>query len=277
MSLDRALVVRLYEQAKAAEWRLSVDGFQAVLARSLAHGATDLAALHLEDLALAAACATGNEAAWEHFVREYRPHLYRAADAIDPTGGARELADALYADLFGVSDRGRDRQSLFQYFHGRSRLTTWLRAVLAQRHVDRLRAGQRTRSLTNDDGQVTEPAVVTSEDPERPRFATAMREALSTAMTELTPRDRLRIVSYYVHDVTLAQIGKQFGEHEATASRQLARCRRELRDRIESRLRREHGFDDRAIRECFESVIDDVGALDLKELVPAQESRRRSF
>ena len=36
---------------------------------------------------------TGNEAAWEHFIREHRPVLYRAADAIDRTGGAREAAD----------------------------------------------------------------------------------------------------------------------------------------------------------------------------------------
>src|SRR5471032_2333407 len=88
-----------------------------------------LSALHLEDLALACACAAGDEGAWEHFVLEHRPLLYRAADAIDPGGGARELADSLYADLFGLRDREGERQSLFRYFHGRSRLSTWLRAV----------------------------------------------------------------------------------------------------------------------------------------------------
>ena len=51
--------------------------------------------LHLEDLALACACAAGDEEAWEHFVLEQRPLLYRAADAIDPGGGARDLADSL--------------------------------------------------------------------------------------------------------------------------------------------------------------------------------------
>jgi hypothetical protein len=52
-----------------------------------------LDALHLEDLALACACAHGLEPAWEHFIREHRPVLYRAADAIDPSGGSRDLAD----------------------------------------------------------------------------------------------------------------------------------------------------------------------------------------
>ena len=43
--------------------------------------------LKLEDLALATACADGNDDAWDHVMRELRPALYRAADAIDPTGG----------------------------------------------------------------------------------------------------------------------------------------------------------------------------------------------
>ncbi len=78
-------------------------------------------------------------------MREYRPVLYRSADAIDPGGGARELADSIYADLFGLQERDGERRSLFRYFHGRSSLATWLRAVLAQRLVDRVRS---TRRLT---------------------------------------------------------------------------------------------------------------------------------
>src|SRR2546430_16826750 len=88
--------------------------------------------VHANDLALASACATGDEAAWERFIREYRPILYRAADALDSTGRARELADALYADLYGLGER----QSLFRYYQSRSSLATWLRAVLAQRYID---------------------------------------------------------------------------------------------------------------------------------------------
>ena len=41
-----------------------------------------LGSLHLEDLALACACALGNDAAWEHFILEYRPALYRAATSL---------------------------------------------------------------------------------------------------------------------------------------------------------------------------------------------------
>ena len=93
----------------------------------------------------------GDEQAWEHFVLVQRPLLYRAADALDPGGGARDLADSLYADLFGLGEHAGERQSLFRYFHGRSSLTTWLRAVLAQRHVDRLRTNRRLDALPDEE------------------------------------------------------------------------------------------------------------------------------
>src|SRR6266508_834175 len=87
------------------------------------------------DVELARRCAAGDEQAWERFVLEYRPILYRAADALDPSGGARDLADALYADLYS--------KSLFRYFQGRISLATRLRAVLSQRYVDRIQANRR--------------------------------------------------------------------------------------------------------------------------------------
>jgi RNA polymerase sigma-70 factor (ECF subfamily) len=143
LPIDATLVERLYRKAHGERWRVPMEQFGAALEASAARGCAErnqdpraleryLGALHLEDLVLACACAAGDEGAWEHFVLEQRPLLYRAADALDPGGGARDLADSLYADLFGLRDRAGERQSLFRYFHGRSSLTTWLRAVLAQ-------------------------------------------------------------------------------------------------------------------------------------------------
>jgi len=79
---------------------------------------------YARDLELARQCAAGDEAAWERFILEFRPILYRAADALDPGGGARELADTLYADLYGVAEAGAERRSLFRYYQGRSSLAT---------------------------------------------------------------------------------------------------------------------------------------------------------
>ena len=60
----------------------------------------------------------------------------------------RSRLDALIADLFGLDAKGTgQRRSLFDYFHGRSKLSTWLRALLSRRHIDALRAGRRPMSL----------------------------------------------------------------------------------------------------------------------------------
>src|SRR4029077_12295537 len=134
--------------------------------------------LHVEDLALAVACADGCEAAWDHFVREHRPALYRAAEAIDRSGGARDLADSLYAELFGLRERDGERQSLFRYFHGRSSLTTWLRAVLAQRHICRLRSTRRLDALPDEESAEALPAAALPPDPDRPRYVTIIQDAL---------------------------------------------------------------------------------------------------
>lgn len=216
---------------------------------------------HAADVELARLCAAGDERAWETFVREYRPVLYRAADALDRTGGAREVADSLYAELYGITDAGGARQSLFRYFEGRSSLATWLRAVLAQRYVDRLRARRATEPIA-DDTAAPPPA-----DPDRDRYVALVRVALARAISRLAARDRLRLAAYYVQQLTLAQIGRLLGESEASASRHLARTRRELRSYVERQLRDEARLTDDEIAACLSSVTEDPGALDMKQVI----------
>ncbi|HEV3140426.1 MAG TPA: sigma-70 family RNA polymerase sigma factor, partial [Vicinamibacterales bacterium] len=163
---------------------------------------------HAADVELARQCADGDEQSWDRFVREYRPLLYRAADGLDRTGRAREIADALYADLYA--------RSLFKYFHGRSSLATWLRAVLAQRYVDSLRAEKRLEPLTEKDDAARDDAPA---DPDRPRYLAAMQRALERAVAALVDRDRLRLACYYVQALTLAEIGRLTNEHEGSVSR----------------------------------------------------------
>ena len=218
---------------------------------------------HSADLDLARLCADGDEHAWERFVREYRPLLYRAADALDRTHGAREIADSLYAELYGVNGKTGTRQSLFRYYEGRSSLATWLRAVLAQRYVDRLRTQRRVEPLP-DEG----PAARSEEpDPHRARYVTLVRQALERAIGRLPARDRLRFGCYYVQDLTLAQTGRVMHESEATASRQLARARLEIRRDVERQLQGEAGLTGDQIAACFAAVADDPGPLDLKKVI----------
>lgn len=274
MSLDARVVERLYRQARAERWGLSSDRFAAALQASVRHAqvgadraaeARVLAALRVDDLALACACADGHDGAWEHFVREYRPALYRAADAMDPSGGARELADSLYADLFGLQAQDGQRQSLFRYYHGRSSLGTWLRAVLAQRLVDRARASKRSQPLPADEDRL--PPATPAASPDKARFLALITAALAWAVAGLAPRDRLRLGCYYAQDLTLAQIGRLLQEHEATVSRHLSRTRRDLRDAVTARLRDHDGLDDAAVSECFAAVTEDAGEFDVGRLL----------
>jgi RNA polymerase sigma-70 factor (ECF subfamily) len=216
-----------------------------------------------DDLELARLCAEGDERAWERFVREYRPILYRAADALDRTQGAREIADSLYADLYGIRAAAGERESLLRYYQGRSSLATWLRAVLVQRYVDRVRVQRKMEALPDEEspGRSEEP------DPERTRYVALVREALGRAVSALRARDRLRLGCYYVQELTLAETGRVMNESEATASRALARSRKAIRHEIERQLRVEARLSDRQIAECFASVADDPGPLDLKQVI----------
>jgi len=284
--IDAALAQRSCE-AEAARWQLPLarvtDAIEASLPRlcgGAAPAAADVtravAALHLDDLVLACACADGLEAAWDHFIREYRPTLYRAADAIDPTGGARDLADSLYAELFGLSERDGQRRSHLRYYHGRSSLATWLRAVLAQRHVDRLRASRRLDPLPADESPAALTSPARQADPDRARYLRAMRDAVSTAVATLAPRDRLRLTCYYAQNLTLAEIGRAVGEHEATVSRHLTRTRASLRKAVEQHLREHEGMTEPTLAECFASVVADGGPLRLDEMLAVGGDDRKN-
>jgi RNA polymerase sigma-70 factor (ECF subfamily) len=275
-TIQSATLERVFRQADLERWSLPRDVFAAAVVASVDRAFADrtpsrgdvdryIASLHVADLALACACARGHEGAWDHFVREYRPILYRAADAIDPAGGARELADSLYADLFGLREADGERRSLFRYFHARSSLATWLRAVLSQRYVDAIRSARRTDPLPDEDDR-TVAVAPTPVDPDRSRLLQLTLEALHAAIGGLSVKDRLRLRSYYAQQLTLAQIGRITGEHEATVSRHLARTRRELRDAAERRLRDEHGLADVQVARALELAVEDPAGLDLQRV-----------
>ncbi len=165
-------VDQLFAASGATSWGLPRGLFAAALERSASKrfgeespGAGKieeyLSALHLQDLALAGACAQGRADAWDHFVAAFRGYMRSAAGAIlrrsPDSPAACELADSLFADLYGLGE-GANRRSLFRYFHGRSSLKTWLRAVLAQRHIDAIRASRRFTDLDGADGHAALPS-----------------------------------------------------------------------------------------------------------------------
>lgn len=264
-ALPDAVVTRLYDKSRAAAWHVSAERFCAALRASLAHrypdhsptdgGVVYLDGLQVEDLALACACVDGNDGAWEHFIRQLRPQLYQAARTIAGDEG-RELADGLYAELFGLPGKDGVRRSLLAHYHGRSRLITWLRSVLVQRHIDRRRVTRRLEPLEDDESS---PAALRSTspspDPERDALVAHTQRAIDAAIDALEPKDRLRLRLYYGQDMTLAAIGRVLGEHEATVSRKLEKARRMLKAEVQRSLAGQ-GLTPAAVARAFELSAD---------------------
>jgi RNA polymerase sigma-70 factor len=297
------LATELHAGAMCARWGLSLEAFAESLRRSAGKrfsgarpGPSEvevyLKSLHLEDLALACACSEGIEKAWEFFIAHFRQDLRNAASAMLRGSGraddahAEELADSLYAELYGVrsSADGR-RKSLFEYFHGRSKLSTWLRAVLAQKQVDVFRTSGRTVSLeVETEGDVPHELAGRTEsvpaDPDRERYLGRFDRALSAALASLTPRERLLLACYYVDQLTLAEIGRLLREHESTVSRHLERLRGALREGVTQALRRETpacngrpaepALDAAQVELAFEYAVEDW-PFDLSQALSASE------
>jgi RNA polymerase sigma factor (sigma-70 family) len=280
--VDEHLLDRAFRRSNAPRWNLTRESFARALDRSVSSrfateaGATPQSisdyvdSLNLEELALVCACAEGQVSAWSFFLECYRPGLRAAARVIAGNDTGEDLADSIYAELYGLEERDGCRRSLFDYFHGRSRLSTWLRSILAQRNVDRARAAKRIRPLeeAEEAGLNVRPARDPG-DPERRRFAEMAQQALALAIRRLAAPDRLRLSAYYLQRLTLAQIGRMTGEHEATVSRRLDRIRRDLRSVVERLLRDTHHLGDAQVRACLDAALDDVG-LDLDAVLDGE-------
>ena len=193
-------------------------------------------------------------------------------------GDAHDLVEPLFAELYGLPNSKGIRSSLLAHYHGRARLSTWLRSVLAQRHVDAYRASRRSVPLDEAPSHVVPTDDEAATDPRRSERLHLMQGALELAIRSLEAGDRLRLRLYYGQSLKLAAIGRLLGESEATASRKLERARRAVRDAVEQRLREEHRLAPEAIQACFAAAeaAPEIDASSLLEDV-AQENDDATF
>src|ERR1700704_6572418 len=298
---DPAVLAQWCVLAGIEEWGISRERFTDELARCAeprfrGHQASaeDLhayvGALHLKDLGLACACADGVAEAWDQFVGIYRGYLRACAGAMLKSSArapeAEELADSLFAELYGLS--AEKRGSLLRYFHGRSSLKTWLRAVLAQRHVDKIRAGRKFEALEDEEGVDNAKLPVAARvlqvaDPHRARYLLTFTKALQTALQNLDARDSETLRMYYAAGKKLAEIGRLLGEHESSVSRHLEKVRGNVRRAVEEILRggsdavngdgRTGGLSEAEMALCFEYGAEDA-PIDLNKLFPRSATGR---
>jgi RNA polymerase sigma-70 factor len=251
-----------------AEWNVSEAAALETLTRSvdswggIARGESledYLESLRAEDLALAIACQGGVAAAWETFIGKYRPILYASARAIcRDESAAREIADSMWAELYGVgaAAQGAKPRSLLDYFHGRSSLATWMRAIVAQRHINSVRSSRRFDPLEDIEARHSQNDNHNGE-PDHPRLMEIFTAVLRTALAALSAKDRMRLGYYYRDELTLREIARVMGEHESTVSRKLERTRAELRAKVERELRKTHRMNAEQIQHCYDHAAAD--------------------
>jgi RNA polymerase sigma-70 factor (ECF subfamily) len=270
----------LYARSDAQRFGLGFGEFaeilQEVSGRYLPADATPAEAaefnrsLRLEELALARACALGNEPAWECFLNRYRQKLYDIAGAIAKEESlARELADSLYADLFGTrqSHDGRRISKLASYM-GRGSFEGWLRTVLAQEFVNRHR---RERRLVSFDEHVEAGKQFEAKDAAAQIPADASLElAVDEALAELSAEERLTLASYYLDGRTLAEIARMLGVHESTISRRIEKLTISLRKRIVRGLR-QRGMNKREVEQALQADVGDL-TLDVRRRLVQEKS-----
>src|ERR1700686_1671029 len=236
---DVDIAAALYERSGAAAYDVSAEQFAAIvdeilrkylLQNSVQNSAQNSAAnsspvsaeqktafcagLRLEELALARACAAGNERAWQDFINRYRQKLHSMALHITRDGAhAAELADSLFADLYGVNARDGVRRSKLVFYTGRGSLEGWLRTVMAQEFINRYRKQKRTVSLEEQ----TEEGVQFAAAVPEPAYAAGrssdqrLEAATDEALAELSSEDRFTLASYYLDGRTLAEIARTLG------------------------------------------------------------------
>jgi len=237
-----SLTLELWRTAEAEAFGLSVEEFAAVLAsvgQKVNHG---LAAgcvpdpsqkgaffhgLHLVELALAHGCALGRDAAWQSFLGRYRAFLVQAATSI--TGSAtlgHDLADSLYAELYGLRSVEGERRSPLASYSGRGSLQGWLRTTLVQRFRDHHRSTHREAPLEGLDASASAPT------PQVPQNLAEVSAAVAHTLRSIEAEDRFLLSAYYLDRQTLVQIAQTLAVHEATISRRLKR----LTDRLRGQL-----------------------------------------
>ncbi len=274
------LLDELWQECDAAAYGLEREQFNHLLERlgtaqnyGLAAGATAsrqqqasfFRGLRLADLVLARACANGHEGAWEHFLALYRQPLVRAAIAIagSETLG-RDLADQLYAELYGLTARDGLRRSPLDSYKGRGSLIGWLRTTLAQRHVDHHRRTRRELPLDDPSGFYEPPAAVP--EPEKPPVELLLLgKAIEVALRRRAAEDRFLLAAYYIDGRTLLEIAGVLHVHEATVSRKLRRVTDDLRKQIVRNLQG-FGLSKRAAQEALGADPRDLN-LNLKKML----------
>jgi RNA polymerase sigma-70 factor (ECF subfamily) len=204
------------------------DAFFAYLAARVDPGAPGalaarLAAVHVEDLYLACACAARDPGALQRFEDQIVPRVegslagMRIADT-----DRRDALQALRERMLAAEPAAITK------YDGRGPLASWLKVCAVRIARERTRRERRHVSLDEGIGDLA-PGVP---DPElaylRRRYEHEFRSAFAAAVEAMPPRQRTLLRLSIVDELGIDQIAAIYHVHRATAARRIRDAREEL-------------------------------------------------
>jgi RNA polymerase sigma-70 factor, ECF subfamily len=228
-----ALLRMMVETGRAAGRGLAVgdETFVAHVANVLAPDAQPdvIERLRLGDLFLACACAAGDDRALVIFDTEYGRDIDLAiARSGNVDLGKDEFRQLVRNKLFVARD---ERAPKIADYAGRGDLRSWVRVTALRMIVDivRQRAGGKEIPTEADMlGAVPAP----QDDPEleyiQRVYKNEFKDALQTAFTNLSARERNLLRHQVIHGLNIDQVGALYRVHRTTAFRWIEKARKAL-------------------------------------------------
>jgi len=187
-----------------------------------------LAAIHAGDLALACACAAGDDDALARFERDLGHDL----DLAHARGGAHVMAK----DEFRQRVRERlfvvvpGREARIAAYGGKGTLRAWVRVTAARVIIDAARKATPVDTPASDtrlfdragDGVDAELEYM------RRTYGSAVPDAMEAGLAALTPRQRNLLRQRYLSGLSTDRLAAMYAVHRATAFRWLEEARLEL-------------------------------------------------
>jgi RNA polymerase sigma-70 factor, ECF subfamily len=188
-------------------------------------------AMHLaNEPALLSAARRGNNDAFSVLVRQYQSNIYRLAFKI--TQNHEDAEDSLQEALLKAYCN-------LKTFHGGSRFYTWLVRITMNEALMKLRKRRSDRQLPLEDvlaPGADHPAAREIEDnhanPEMQYAEVELQEALSEALSGVSPRLSHAFVLRNVEDYSVRETAERLGLSVAAVKSRLVRARGRLRQRL---------------------------------------------
>ncbi len=197
------------------------EEFAAVVAAKLTAGVLlpeSLAGLHVRDLYIAAACASGDSEALrymeENIFSKLPPALVRAGN------GAEDVDDILQTLREKLFVGTREADAKIRSYNGQGKLFSWARIAAIRILQNRARGSHREVAVDSDElwERLLPPGDAQLEYLKE-RYRGSFRTALAAAVGALDDRERVLLRQHIVEGVPSTQLGALYQVHRATVSR----------------------------------------------------------